>query len=101
MTITTTALPASDEVEIRFTLDAHDQGETVSVVGSFNDWTPGTHLMQQQDDGTYSVSITVSADADVHFRYLADGGAWFDDPDADEVTADGSIIRLSRPTKPL
>ena len=39
------------------------------------------------------MTVVVPADSEVLFRYLGHNGQWFDDPDADEITADGSILR--------
>ncbi len=49
-----------------------------------------------QEDGQRRATVTVVPDADVHFRYLGSGGAWFDDPQA-ESTGYGSVLRVSRP----
>jgi hypothetical protein len=70
--------------------DDHDG--PVSVVGSFNDWQPGAHPLELDPNGARSVEVVLPEGADVHFRYLGSGGAWFDDPDADQITADGSIL---------
>ena len=64
----------------------------VSVVGSFNDWTPGLHPLRRRSNGTASTSVTVPAGETVRFRYLGENGRWFDDVDADEITADGSVV---------
>lgn len=57
----------------------------VSVVGLFNDWTPGEHVLEPQSDGTISVRVAIDPntdiDTDFNFRYLGSGGVWFDDPD--------------------
>lgn len=84
------------EVFVTFELagDVHDG--IVSVVGSFNQWAPGVHVLELQEDGQRSVTVVVDADADVHFRYLGSGGVWFDDPRA-ETTEHGSIVRASEP----
>ena len=36
--------------------------------------------------------MTVPAGETVRFRYLGEQGRWFDDADADEITADGSVV---------
>jgi hypothetical protein len=86
---------AGEDVTITFVLTETD--DPVSVVGSFNDWTPGVHLLEGDVGGPRSVSIVVPADVEVHFRYLGSDGRWFDDPDADEITAEGSILRPVTP----
>lgn len=78
--------------KVQFVLpdDVHDG--PVSAVGDFNGWRPGAHKLVRRSNGTRSVSITVPAGQDVHFRYLGSGGVWFDDPDAREVRGDGGVI---------
>ncbi len=93
MTIEVREGGAGGVIEVQFTLPAAAHDGAVSVVGSFNDWTPGINGLETQPDGTRSVVIMVTAGSDVHFRYLGADGVWFDDPDADEVTEQGSIIR--------
>jgi hypothetical protein len=56
------------------------------VVGSFNDWNPFAHPLRRRANQTRSAAVTVPAGSTLHFRYLAEGGVWFDDdtlPDAD------------------
>ena len=78
----------------RFVLDdiSGDADDEVSVVGSFNDWVPGVHTLTRQDDGTRSVVAEVRQPGDVHFRYLAVGGRWFDDPSAHRIDEHGSTL---------
>ncbi len=78
---------------IQFVLpdDIHDG--PVSAVGTFNDWVPGAHKLVRRSNGTRSVSVAVPAGAPVRFRYLAEGGVWFDDEDADAITSEGSLIK--------
>ncbi|MBO9555922.1 MAG: isoamylase early set domain-containing protein [Cellulomonas sp.] len=64
----------------------------VSVVGTFNDWTPGAHLLRRRSNGTASTSVKVPVGTTVKFRYLGENGRWFDDADADEITVDGSVV---------
>ncbi len=74
--------------------DVHEG--SVSVVGSFNQWTPGVHVLELREDGQRSVVVVVDSDEDIHFRYLGSGGVWFDDLEA-ETTENGSILRASEP----
>ena len=80
--------------KIQFVLpdDVHDGA--VSVVGSFNDWRPGAHRLVRRSNGTRSVSVAVPRGQAIRFRYLGVGGVWFDDPDAHEITHDGSLVRV-------
>jgi 1,4-alpha-glucan branching enzyme len=83
---------ASGARRITFVLPADRPGGRVSVVGTFNDWTPGAHELRKRSNGTRSVSVTVAAGETICFRYLGENGSWFDDPDADAVTDAGGIL---------
>lgn len=67
--------PATAQTVLVFTLPADIHFGPVSVVGTFNDWTPGTHVLQPQNDGTLSVRITIDPDPDLNFRYLGSEGS--------------------------
>jgi 1,4-alpha-glucan branching enzyme len=80
------------DVKLTFTLPPDQPNGDVSVVGTFNDWTPGKHRLVKRTNGTRSVSVTVPAGATVRFRYLGQHGHWFDEPDADSVDHEGSVL---------
>jgi 1,4-alpha-glucan branching enzyme len=80
-------------VRIVFTLPAEVGGPT-SVVGDFNDWDPHAHPMASGADGRPSVTIEVPQGLSFAFRYLREGGVWFDDPDADEHDHRGGILHI-------
>jgi hypothetical protein len=81
---------------LTFTIPDDGDHTIVSVVGSFNNWLPGTDTFASRGDGFLAASVTLTADDDVHFRYLRTGGIWFDDHEADEITAFGSVITSPR-----
>lgn len=76
---------------VTFRLPEYDPARVVSVVGSFNDWTPGRHVLVPRRDGTASVTITLGP-GQHRFRYLATGDVWFDDPDADRIDHQGGTL---------
>ena len=84
----------SDDIKVTFALpqSAVPDG-AVSVVGDFNDWTPGTHVLAKRTNGTRSVSVTLPAGSKVRFRYLGENGHWFDDPEVDR-DGDAGVIRV-------
>ena len=94
MTIAIHTDPRTNATTVQFTLSEDDVDRPVSVVGSFNDWTPGADPLLPQTDGTLGATITVSTAQDIHFRYLDCGGTWFDDPDAHEITNEGGVLHL-------
>jgi hypothetical protein len=83
---------------VRFTLSDYYGDDSVSVVGSFNGWMPGTHVLTQAGQGVRTVTAEITHPGDVHFRYLATGGRWFDDPTADVIDEYGSTLRIVDPT---
>ncbi len=68
---------------------AVDDERPVSVVGDFNDWDPLAHPMVRRANGTRSVAVAVPTGTTVCFRYLADGGEFYDDPHADSSESNG------------
>jgi hypothetical protein len=82
--IKTSKLGRNGTVRITFALPADEPSGPVSVVGSFNDWNPLTHPLRKRANRTRSAAVTVQAGSTLHFRYLAEGGVWFDD---DSVSA--------------
>ena len=75
-----TTRPGQDgTVRVTFTLPADEPDGAVSVVGNFNDWNPFAHPLRRRANRTRSAAVTVPAGSTLHFRYLAEGGRWFDD----------------------
>jgi hypothetical protein len=66
-------------IRVTFALPADEPAGAVSVVGSFNDWNPFAHPLRRRANRTRSAAVTVQAGTTLHFRYLAEGGVWFDD----------------------
>lgn len=85
ISIVSTPEPGQTKVKLVLPDDVHDG--PVSVVGTFNDWTPGRHRLIRRSNGTRSVTVTLPSGQEQRFRYLGSGGRWFDDPDA----ADGVL----------
>jgi len=88
-----TRVAKTDDVKLTFALPSSDPNGPVSVVGDFNDWTPGRHVLAKRANGTRSVAVTVPAGQRVRFRYLGEGGHWFDDPDA-ERDHDACVVQV-------
>ena len=82
------------KTRVTFSLPAGEPVGSVSVVGSFNDWTPGRHELVARKDGTRTVSITLEP-GEHCFRYLGSDGQWFDDQAADTVDNRGGVISVS------
>jgi 1,4-alpha-glucan branching enzyme len=81
-----------DLVRLTFALPKEEPTGVVSVVGDFNNWTPDAHRLKTRANGTRSVAVQVPPGALLQFRYLGEGGQWFDDPDADEWQQGNGVI---------
>jgi 1,4-alpha-glucan branching enzyme len=76
----------AEGVRVTFTLETD---EPVSVVGDFNGWDPAANPLAPRGKGRRSASIMLEPGTEVAFRYLAEGGRFFDDPDADRHEDNG------------
>jgi 1,4-alpha-glucan branching enzyme len=86
--------PNGPQIRVTFVLPESAPAGRVSVVGDFNDWVPGTHTLIQRTNGVRSIAVSLPPGTVQRFRYLAEGGQWFDDPDADQLTHEGSILHV-------
>jgi 1,4-alpha-glucan branching enzyme len=78
--------------KVTFSLPADEPAGTVSVVGDFNDWQPGSHTLAPSSYGTRAVSVTLPRDQTYAFRYLGQNGYWFDEPDAPDTDGANNIL---------
>jgi hypothetical protein len=60
----------------------------VSVVAEFNGWDPHTHPLRRRSNGTRSATVELQPGS-YAFRYLAEGGAFFDEADSDTLESNG------------
>ncbi len=77
--------PLVDRVAVTFHLDID---RPVSVVGDFNDWNPLSDPLTPLAGGLRTRTIEL-APGTYAFRYLAEGGHFFDDTDADYLAHNG------------
>jgi 1,4-alpha-glucan branching enzyme len=90
-----TSRPGRDgTVRVTFALPVDDSGGAVSVVGNFNDWNPHTHPLHKRANHTRSAAVTVRAGSTLHFRYLGEGGVWFDDETVDAQHGTNAVITV-------
>jgi 1,4-alpha-glucan branching enzyme len=80
------------DLKVTFALPTASTPGRVSVVGDFNEWTPGKHPLVKRANGTHSVSVLVPSGTTYRFRYLGQDGNWFDDPEADAHTHEGGLL---------
>jgi len=81
-------------VRVTFVLPATEPAGAVSVVGDFNGWDPHAHPLRKRGNGARSAAVSVPAGATLRFRYLAEGGVWFDDETAAPRDGQGATITV-------
>jgi 1,4-alpha-glucan branching enzyme len=86
--------PTGQQIRVTFVLPDTEEFGKVSVVGDFNAWQPGRHPLVKRTNGTRSVVVSLPTGSVQRFRYLAEGGQWFDDPDADRHTHEGGVLHV-------
>lgn len=75
----------SDRVKVTFVLpEDHPFGDDVSVVGDFNDWTPGEHTFVRRSNQTYSTNVTLEEGRRYAFRYHSEEAGWINEEEADD-----------------
>ena len=79
------------KIKVTFTLPLNEPPGSVSVVGSFNEWQPGRHELVPRRQGVRSIPLVLPPGTH-RFRYLATGGVWTDDHEADTVDDHGSVV---------
>ncbi|MBV9206319.1 MAG: isoamylase early set domain-containing protein [Actinobacteria bacterium] len=90
-----TTKPGRDgTVRVTFALPIDEPGGAVSVVGNFNDWNPFRHPLRKRANRTRSAAVTVRSGTTLHFRYLAEGGVWFDDETLSARDSQGAAITV-------
>ena len=75
-----------DEVKVTFSLATDGSENATAVVGDFNGWDPVATPLQRRR-GQLRASVTLAPGRRYAFRYLADGGRWFNDEAADDYQA--------------
>jgi 1,4-alpha-glucan branching enzyme len=81
-------------VRVTFELPAAEPAAAVSVVGDFNGWDPYAHPLRKRGNGARSAVVSVPAGSTLRFRYLAEGGVWFDDDTAGARDAEGARLTV-------
>ena len=90
-----TSKPRGDGmVRVTFALPVAEPAAPVSVVGDFNDWDPFAHPLRVRANQTRSAAVTVPTGSTIRFRYLADGGRWFDDDTVSQGEGQDAVIAV-------
>jgi 1,4-alpha-glucan branching enzyme len=74
--------------DVRLTFAVADERK-VSLVCDANGWDPLAHPLVKRANGTRSAAVVVQKGTALRFRYLAEGGDFYDDPEADLLEDNG------------
>ncbi|HID64701.1 MAG TPA: glycoside hydrolase, partial [Anaerolineae bacterium] len=69
--------------KVTFVLPPEVEGDTIHLVGEFNNWQT-SHAMRRQKDGSWRITMDLEPGRAYQFRYLVDGQRWLNDPEADK-----------------
>ena len=78
--IGTEPLQDTGQLKVTFAVPAEGVEGTAAVVGDFNGWDPTVDTFRRHD-GWLTASVVVEPGRQYRFRYLAEGGHWFNDPE--------------------
>ncbi|MCY4234206.1 MAG: isoamylase early set domain-containing protein [Bacteroidetes bacterium] len=92
--------PKGRSVRVIFEVPIDEAHESVSVVGSFNDWDAAKHPMTRDDrKGVWTKSVSFKPGSKIEFRYFLDGHKWHNEPQADSYApnphySENSVLTL-------
>jgi 1,4-alpha-glucan branching enzyme len=86
-----------DTCKVTFSLPAAVQGETVYLVGDFNNWDEQAMPMKRLKDGSFEIILELHKNNEYQFRYLVNGSEWHNDWQADRYvpnpfSGDNSVV---------
>ena len=60
----------------------------MAVAGSFNGWSASANPLQDNGDGTYSLTLTIPKER-ASYKFVVDGSSWQQDPSNSNSEPDG------------
>lgn len=90
-------LKSKSVCKVAFTLPRDIQAQKAQLVGDFNNWDPGKTTMKKVKGGRFTVTVPLDKGREYQFRYLVNGGEWYNDPQADKYApspfgVDNSVV---------
>jgi 1,4-alpha-glucan branching enzyme len=84
---------------VTFTLPEQVNARIAHLYGDFTDWEKSPKAMSSQEDGGFSITVSLKAGREYRFRYLLDGGRWENDWAADAYVrnsfgTEDSVVRV-------
>ncbi|RMG65428.1 MAG: glycoside hydrolase [Bacteroidetes bacterium] len=85
MSITKKFLKSKPQCKVTFkvTKEMAAGASAVQVLGDFNDWDRSVEPMKALKNGSFSATLDLETGRAYQFRYLLDGEAWANEPEAD------------------
>jgi 1,4-alpha-glucan branching enzyme len=75
---------SNNTVLVTFRVSKNLWADHIALIGEFNEWDPGSHLLQQTNlDTDWHITLEMERGHSYRFRYLVDGEHWMDDDQAD------------------
>jgi len=81
--ISKAAHPNGKLCQVTFMLRASSAPGPISVCGDFNRWSPTSHPLLDNHDGTHSVTLDLPANKRFAYKYLSEKSGWINDDAAD------------------
>lgn len=79
------------KVTFRIAKDHGQNGNTIKILGEFNDWDPNTAPMNKLKSGEFTQTLKLDRGREYQFRYLADDSIWDNEPEADKYVPNGIV----------
>jgi 1,4-alpha-glucan branching enzyme len=85
--------------EVTFELPSDVNAQTACLVGEFNEWDRESHPMTRREDGSFTLTVSLTPGQAYRFRYLLDGERWENDWEADaywpnDFGSDDSVVHV-------
>ena len=78
----------SKKYAVTFEMPPEVAGQSLNLVGDFNNWDSSATPMKRLKDGSWAATLRL-APGDYRYRYLADGHSWENDRSADRYEPSG------------
>jgi 1,4-alpha-glucan branching enzyme len=78
----------STKYSVTFEAPAEIQADILALAGEFNNWDATAALMKRRKDGVWAKTLRLEPGT-YNYRFLADGQAWYNDPEADGYQPSG------------
>ena len=79
------------KVTFRIANDHEQNGNTIKVLGEFNEWNQEIEPMNKLKSGEFTQTLRLVAGREYQFRYLIDDTFWDNEPEADKLIPNGLV----------